>query len=113
MGAAGGAIFCENGHLIDEWGHHEYAQENVMNKPCPHCGSTKLKDEWEWGDSSYGPHKVPYKSCGVDKNDEPIYDVSKLFKEKFCERCGAEIPFAEDKDNICTTCKREIEVGLS
>jgi len=86
MGAPARTWFCRNGHVAEDYGHHEMGPENEGQNPCRFCGEIGLKVITEWQDEDYwedGKPVIPLEEIRVEtKTIEvkiPVFDVSKLF----------------------------------
>lgn len=89
MGAPARTWFCKNGHVVEDYGHHEMGPENEGRNPCRFCDETEVRCVIEWEDEDYwedGKPIVPIKEIGVVEKTItvkiPVFDVSKLFAQK-------------------------------
>lgn len=85
MGLPGRTFFCENGHVVTSYGHHEWGDDLDDNfaPVCRSCGSSNIRCHTEWGDSDY------YQEVPMYCRSDGTYDVSLLFApEKIRRKAG-------------------------
>lgn len=89
MGAPARTWFCANGHITEDYAHHELGDENEGQHPCSECGCAKILCVTEWQDEEYWDnHKpiVPLEPVSyvekIIKINVPVFDVSKLFEKR-------------------------------
>ena len=86
MGAPARTWFCSNGHVAEDYFHHQIGPENEGQNPCRFCGEVKLKSVHEWQDDDYwedGKPEVPLKEIRIEEKyilvKIPVFNVKKLF----------------------------------